>query len=201
MPSMVEGAPGPAAPPPATPDQVRGRLLPRCAGEEPWLRPDEREVSFEWPIDLGLTVASHGWAQLAPWRWDTESGCLARREHLGKRVVEVIVSQRAPAALDVTAAGADETEMAEIRRRVRRWVSAGWDPAPAIAALQRTMPAEAALIARGGGRILRCSTCYEDFVKTVLTINISWSASLRMSGALVAEPGGGAFPDPLAMLN
>lgn len=201
MPSMVEGAPGPAAPPPATPDQVRGRLLPRCAGEEPWLRPDEREVSFEWPIDLGLTVASHGWAQLAPWRWDTESGCLARREHLGKRVVEVIVSQRAPAALDVTAAGADETEMAEIRRRVRRWVSAGWDPAPAIAALRRTMPAEAALIARGGGRILRCSTCYEDFVKTVLTINISWSASLRMSGALVAEPGGGAFPDPLAMLN
>ena len=35
----------------------------------------------------------------------------------------------------------------------------------------------------------------------MLTINTSWSATLRMSAALVAEPGGGAFPAPDAVLD
>jgi 3-methyladenine DNA glycosylase/8-oxoguanine DNA glycosylase len=80
---------------------------------------------------------------------------------------------------------------------VRRWLSADWEPAPAIAAL----PALADLIERGGGRMLRGSTFYEDFVKTVLTINTSWSATCRMVAALVAEPGGGSFPEPLNLLD
>jgi 3-methyladenine DNA glycosylase/8-oxoguanine DNA glycosylase len=80
---------------------------------------------------------------------------------------------------------------------VRRWLSADWEPAAAIAALSDA----AALIERGGGRILRGSTFYEDFIKTVVTINTSWSSTCRMVAALVAEPGGGGFPDPLAMLD
>ena len=76
--------------------------------------------------------------------------------------------------------------------RVRRWLSADWEPAPAIAAL----PNAAALIRRGGGRMLRCSCFYEDFIKTVLTINANWSATRRMVAALVAEPGGGSLSQP-----
>src|SRR5205085_9439166 len=90
----------------------------------------------------------------------------------------------------------------EILRRVRRWVSADWDPAPAIAALGAAGFAdEAALVAAGGGRLLRCSTFYDDFVKTLLTVNTSWSGTCRMCAALVAEPGGGAFPGPPAILD
>jgi 3-methyladenine DNA glycosylase/8-oxoguanine DNA glycosylase len=63
------------------------------------------------------------------------------------------------------------------------------------------LPEAAALIQQGGGRILRCSTFYEDFIKTVLTINTSWSATCRMVAALVSEPGGGAFPGPAALLD
>jgi N-glycosylase/DNA lyase len=81
--------------------------------------------------------------------------------------------------------------------RVRRWLSADWEPAAAIAAL----PEAASLIARGGGRMLRGSSFYEDFIKTVLTINTNWSATCRMVTALVAEPGGGAFPSPVAVLD
>ena len=91
-------------------------------------------------------------------------------------------------------AGAAE---AELFARVRRWFSADWEPALAIAAL----PALADLIERGGGRMLRGSTFYEDFVKTVLTINTSWSATCRMVAALVTEPGGGSFPEPLNLLD
>jgi endonuclease III len=82
-------------------------------------------------------------------------------------------------------------------RRVRRWLSADWEPSAAIAAL----PEAAALIERGGGRMLRGSSFYEDFIKTVLTINTSWSGTCRMAAALVAEPGGGAFPDPEALID
>ena len=71
---------------------------------------------------------------------------------------------------------------------MRRWLSADWEPAAAIAAL----PEAASLIERGGGRMLRGSSFYEDFIKTVLTINTNWSATCRMVTALVAEPGGAA---------
>jgi 3-methyladenine DNA glycosylase/8-oxoguanine DNA glycosylase len=81
--------------------------------------------------------------------------------------------------------------------RVRRWLSAEWEPSAAMVAL----PEAAALIERGGGRMLRGSSFYEDFVKTVLTINTSWSATCRMVAALVAEPGDGAFPGPEALLD
>ena len=40
-------------------------------------------LNFRWPIDLALTVARHGWVQLAPWRWDSEASRLARTERMG----------------------------------------------------------------------------------------------------------------------
>ena len=72
----------------------------------------EAILLLSWPIDLDLTVGSHGWAHLAPWSWDPE-----------------------------------------------------------------------------------------DFVKTVLTINASWSSTCRMAGALVTEPDEGGFLGPEAMLD
>jgi N-glycosylase/DNA lyase len=161
----------------------------------------EQLIRFDWPIDLGLTVASHGWAQLAPWQWEPQLGRLARTERVGGTVGTVAASQRDPFSLSVACEGFVLADMPELLRRVRRWVSAEWDPAPAITALRPALAAEAALIERGGGRILRASSFYEDFVKTVLTINTSWSSTCRMAAALVAEPGGGAFPTPDAVLD
>ncbi len=48
---------------------------------------------------------------------------------------------------------------------------------------------------------MRCSTFYEDFIKTLLTVNTSWSGTRRMVAALVAEPGGGAFPLPEMLID
>ncbi len=150
-----------------------------------------------WPIDLGLTVASHGWAHLAPWCWDPEAGRLGRRERIGDRLGTIEVAQRGPEAMILRWEGFTAGALPEIRKRVRRWLSADWEPASAMSVLCE----DAALIERGGGRILRCSSFYEDFVKTVLTINTSWSSTCRMAAALVAEPGAGAFPGPDALLD
>jgi 3-methyladenine DNA glycosylase/8-oxoguanine DNA glycosylase len=154
-------------------------------------------LKFRWPIELGMTVASHGWVHLAPWRWDPEEGRLARAERIGDRLGTIEVAQHRADAVTVGWEGFGCAEEVEILARVRRWLSADWEPAPAIAAL----PDVAGLIERGGGRMLRGSSFYEDFVKTVLTINTNWSTTCRMAAALVAEPGGGGFPEPAALLD
>jgi 3-methyladenine DNA glycosylase/8-oxoguanine DNA glycosylase len=159
------------------------------------------ELELAWPIDLALTVASHGWVHLEPWGWDTESGTLSHTERIGGMRGTVTMCQTDPVTLAVAWDGPADIDPAEILRRAARWVSAEWDPAAAIAALDAGFIEEAALIARGGGRILRCSTFYEDFVKTVLTVNTSWSGTCRMSAALVSEPGDGAFPLPAAIID
>jgi 3-methyladenine DNA glycosylase/8-oxoguanine DNA glycosylase len=158
-------------------------------------------MPLPWPVDLALTVASHGWAQLAPWRWESESGTLRRRERIGDRVGTIAVRQRDARSLRVTWEELSDRLAPEILRRAARWVSADWDPAPAIAALAAAFPEEAALIAAGGGRLLRSSTFYEDFAKTLLTVNTAWSGTCRMAAALVAEPGQGAFPPPEAVID
>ena len=161
----------------------------------------EAILELAWPLDLALTVASHGWVHLEPWRWEIETGTLSHPELIGGTLGTITMRQREPTILDVGWDGFAGVDTTEILRRAGRWVSAEWDPAPALAALAAGFVEEAALIARGGGRILRCSTFYEDFVKTVLTVNTSWSGTCRMSAALVAEPGGGVFPGPLAILD
>jgi N-glycosylase/DNA lyase len=161
------------------------------------VRAGKTVLSLRWPVDLRLTVASHGWAHLAPWRWDPESGRLGRQERIGDRLGRIEVAQRDPTSFVALWEGFDAAALPEIQNRVRRWLSADWEPASAMA----TLAEDGALIALGGGRLLRCSSFYEDLVKTVLTINTSWSSTRRMAAGLVAEPGEGAFPGPEALLD
>jgi 3-methyladenine DNA glycosylase/8-oxoguanine DNA glycosylase len=107
------------------------------------------------------------------------------------------IAQRGPESMILRWNGFRPADLPEVKKRARRWISADWQPASAMAALCE----DGALIARGGGRLLRCSSFYEDFVKTLLTINTSWSSTCRMALALVTEPGGGGFPGPEAMLD
>ena len=159
--------------------------------------PGEAILRLPWQIDLQLTVASHGWAHLAPWSWDPEAGRLHRRERIGAELGMIEIAQSGPDTMILRWDGFASACVPEIQRRVRRWISADWQPSSAMAVLCE----DGELIAQGGGRLLRCSSFYEDFVKTVLTINTSWSSTCRMAAALVAEPGEGAFPGPEAMLD
>ena len=154
-------------------------------------------LALRWPVDLTLTVASHGWVSLAPWQWDPETGRLSRVEKVDGQLGQITVEQRGPTGVIVEWEGFVAVAEPEVVSRVRRWLSVDWEPAGAIAAL----PELAGLIERGGGRMLRGSSFYEDFVKTVLTINANWPATRRMAAALVEEPGYGGFPGPTAVLD
>src|SRR6516225_11850370 len=170
---------------------------PAVAGAVEPVTPSEAILSLPWPIDLELTVAIHGWAHLAPWSWDPKAGRLGRRERIGNQCGTIALTQGDPDSMVLRWDGFAPAVLPEIHRRARRWLSADWQPASAMAALCE----DRALIAQGGGRLLRGSSFYEDFVKTVLTINTNWSATCRMAVALVREPGGGSFPGPLALVD
>ena len=56
----------------------------------------EAILLLSWPIDLELTVGSHGWAHLAPWSWDPEAGRLRRPERIGDELGIIEIAQSGP---------------------------------------------------------------------------------------------------------
>ena len=155
-------------------------------------------------ISLRHTVKSHGWVGLSPWVWNEENGVLSRPDRLpAGSSAWIEVTQQSPRAFRVVAdpSEARQIDVDEVRAAVCRWLSTTWDPAPAIDVAVRLSPEIATFIKDGGGRFLRGSTFYEDFVKTVCTIQISWSGTQRMVAALVDKIGDGLFPTPRQVLD
>jgi N-glycosylase/DNA lyase len=188
------------------------------------------------PFDLAAVVRTHGWVELAPWRWD--GATLARAERIGGAVGEIAIKQAAGArpgtgrvgvtwrvvdasgvngsAVDGPTSGPsgrplptlprkrgrdeEEEEEAELRAAVRavvgRALSWDWDAAPFLKRARRLDRRCHDLVARGGGRLLRGTTFYEDFVKSVCTVNTTWAGTVRMAARLVERVGGGTFPTP-----
>ena len=155
-------------------------------------------------ISVEQTVRSHGWYLLAPWSWDDAKKALSRPERMPSgSPAEVEATRHGPNSVlvkvDGRGIGPEHVEAA--RDRVARWLSTDWDPRPAIEMAGRIDPSAADAIRRGHGRFLRGSTFYEDFAKTVCTIQISWSGTLRMTMALVESFGGGTFPTPREVID
>ncbi|HEV2064306.1 MAG TPA: Fe-S cluster assembly protein HesB, partial [Thermoanaerobaculia bacterium] len=57
-------------------------------------------------------------------------------------------------------------------------------------------PDLARALARGGGRMLRAPSVFEDAVKVLLTTNCTWAATRLMVVRLIDLHGTGAFPEP-----
>ncbi len=160
-------------------------------------------LTLPYPVSLRSTVRSHGWVSLAPWGWDDSACVLWRRDMLSSgRIARVQATQPEAGLIEVAVEGdsLSESDVDEATDLVKRWLSLDWDPTGAMAAAHEADPAAAETIESGGGRLLRCSTFYEDFVKTVCTIQIAWSGSQRMVAALV-EAGDGLFPTPTRVLE
>jgi len=170
------------------------------------------------PFDLDVTVRSHGWYDLAPWRYDGARRTLARPLRLATgRVVAAEVTE-APGGLAVRllAAGRPSAaEAAEARAQLRECLALDDDLSPfhaTAAALERRraggegrLPDLRWALARGAGRLLRSPTVWEDAVKTLLTTNCSWALTRAMVARLceaAGEPGPDgalAFPAPAAL--
>ncbi len=141
-------------------------------------------------FDLNATVGAHGWVMLDPWRWDGLR--LTRQQRLGDSEGTLTVVQLCASDIVAEWTGALVPKR-EIEFCVRRWLSLDWEPTVFREIAGVLNPDLASFVDSGGGRFLRGSCFYEDFVKTVCTINTTWAQTIRMVSGL----GRVDKPDPI----
>jgi 3-methyladenine DNA glycosylase/8-oxoguanine DNA glycosylase len=151
------------------------------------------------PVDLLRTITSHGVADLPPNDIDLEGETLTTSLALprGAATVRISAGRRGYAQVEGTGPSAGGLDAVRHMLRLDADLSAFY----AVAASDPDLSWAAA----GAGRLLRSPTVFEDVVKTICTTNCAWSATVRMTTALVdhlgpeAPDGRRAFPTPAAM--
>jgi N-glycosylase/DNA lyase len=171
------------------------------------------------PFDLVLTVRSHGWYDLAPWRWDPERRVLGRPIALtggGAVHAEVAEGKRGLTFRALAEGRPSPGDARAARAAIRACLALDEDLEPfrrRAAALEveraagrrRDLPDLRWALRRGAGRLLRSPTVFEDAVKTLCTTNCSWALTRLMVSRLCerlgvpAPLGGRTFPSPAAM--
>lgn len=171
------------------------------------------------PFDLVLTVESHGWYDLPPWRWDREQRRLGRplRLSTGRTVfAEVAQGPRELAFRAVAEGRLSAAEAGEAREAMGACLALDEDLAPFRARIEALEAVRAAgkgknlpdlrwALEKGAGRLLRSPTVFEDAVKTLSTTNCTWAVTRGMLTRLcehLGEPApleSRAFPTPAAM--
>jgi 3-methyladenine DNA glycosylase/8-oxoguanine DNA glycosylase len=161
-------------------------------------------LSARPPFSFHSVVHSHGWLQLAPFVLEEESQTLTYLLRLKSGQVIELRLREAPAGVRVeTDEQLSRAAQAELRQRVGWMLALEQDFAPFYAAARRE-PKLAQAEAQAQGRVLRSATFFEDVVKTILTTNTLWAATIRMTANLVtqfgdslpADPTRRAFPTP-----
>ena len=136
-------------------------------------------------------MRSHGWYDLPPFRYTTGSNIL--ETSVGAAGIAAPVRfEHSAGALLASARGISRGALSRIATRV---FSLDLDLSPFAASLPEGGPLSRAL-SRGGGRMLRSPSVFEDAVKMLFTTNCSWAATKGMVIRLIALAGaeGRAFP-------
>ncbi len=158
------------------------------------------EMSSARDVSLRMIVESHGWVALEPWKWDAEREALSRTDLL-EVPTNIAVTQAGPRVIVVRVEEEGNPAPETVETIVRRWLSFDWDPADAIEAASKVDEVVADVIRAGGGRFLRGSNFYEDYLKTICTVQINWAGTKRMASRLVHEIGEGYVPTPLQIMD
>jgi 3-methyladenine DNA glycosylase/8-oxoguanine DNA glycosylase len=151
------------------------------------------------PVDLRRTLASHGVADLPPNAIDQQAWTLTTTLARPNGATTVTVDGGTDGHARVRGSG----PRAGVLETIRHMLRLDEDLSP-FYVLARADP-QLAWTAAGAGRMMRSPTVFEDVVKTICTTNCAWSATVRMTTALVehlgeqAPDGRRAFPTPPAM--
>lgn len=156
------------------------------------------------PFSLPSVVRSHGWVQMAPYTADETSGGFDYIDHLPTGKVVRYRVRPDPGGVSVVLDGVlTPAEQDEVKARLA-WMLGLDQDFSEFYALAEQEPKLQGAAARAQGRILRSPTLFEDVVKTILTTNTLWAATLRMDRNLVTQFGAPllgdltqyAFPTP-----
>ena len=144
------------------------------------------------PFNFHSVVHSHGWMQLAPFRYDEGLRTLSYVDRLTNgRVVEYCMSQ-GPTGVIVDIPGRlGKAEQNEVVQKVE-WMFGVDQDFSAFYKAARLEPKLRSAKRLARGRVLRSPTFFEDVIKTILTTNTLWAATRRMNLNLITS-----FGDPL----
>ena len=150
-------------------------------------------LSARQPFNFLSVVNSHGWVQLAPFRFNETdqvlfyTGCLSNGRVIDYRITGT------QEGVDVNIPGRlSKAEQNEVAEKVTWMFGLDQDFQPFYkTANKEPKLRHAQKLARG--RVLRSPTFFEDVLKTILTTNTLWAATKRMNLNLIAS-----FGEPLA---
>lgn len=142
------------------------------------------------PVDFQRTIHSHGMVRLAPNRVVDEplSLRIPIRLHDG-RLLAVSIDAGLPGTVRVRTSGGTRGAAigAEVLAIVRHILALD-DDYSSFYARAANDPA-LSWVTHGAGRFVRSATAFEDVIKTICTTNCAWSATIRMTNALVRDLG------------
>jgi 3-methyladenine DNA glycosylase/8-oxoguanine DNA glycosylase len=155
------------------------------------------ELPARQPFNFHSVVNSHGWVQLAPFRFDEATRSLFYTDGLASgRLIEFRM-RAAPKGVKVeTPARLGKVERLELAQKITWMLGLDLDFSPFYRAA-RNEPRLRKARRLAYGRVLRSPTFFEDVLKTILTTNTLWAATRRMNLNLIAAFGtSAAFPGP-----
>lgn len=143
------------------------------------------ELPAHPPFRFLSVIRSHGWYQLAPYRWQAEAQVFQSVERLESGRVVVLEITGSAKGVSVSVPGRlTQQERAEVIGKVRWMFNLDADFSEFYALADRE-PRLAHCRSGAHGRWLRSSSIFDDIVKVMLTTNIQWSGTKRLASALV----------------
>ena len=143
------------------------------------------ELTARPPFNFHSVVNSHGWIQLAPFRFDEERRTLFYTDSLSNgRVVEYKVLERPQGVRVETPGRLGKAERLEVADRIA-WMFGLDQDFSAFYNAARGEPKLRQARKLAHGRVLRSPTFFEDVLKTILTTNTLWGATKRMNLKLI----------------
>ena len=150
------------------------------------------QLSTRPPFSLTSVVQSHGWAQLAPFDLDPDSGELSYVYNLGTgRIVDLHFNEISNGVNVDLSDKINVGDKTEINQAVN-WMFGLDQEFSDFYRLAKMEPKLKHVVDKAQGRILRSPSLFEDVIKTILTTNTTWAGTIRMTEALVTQ-----FGDPL----
>ncbi|MHA2601668.1 MAG: DNA-3-methyladenine glycosylase family protein [Candidatus Thorarchaeota archaeon SMTZ1-83] len=141
------------------------------------------------PFSLYSTVKSHGWWQLAPFSFEETPPVLSYTLQLvSGRAVRLSISE----TTDGVRVETEDSMTLEEKKGVKETLTwmLGLDlDFSSFYTLAHNEPKLARMEEKAQGRVLRSPTLFEDAIKTILTTNTLWAATIRMNENLIQQFG------------
>ncbi|MBI5877806.1 MAG: hypothetical protein HZB53_09160 [Chloroflexi bacterium] len=154
------------------------------------------QLSARQPFNFHSVVHSHGWYQLAPWRFDPEAQTLHVVDRLSDARVVALQVRALGDGVEVESAGRmAQAAQREIAARATWMLMLDADFSEFYALTDRE-PKLAHCRVKAQGRYLRSPSIWEDIVKVMMTTNIQWGGTKRLVTALVDRYGAPLASDP-----